>query len=280
MNSGFREALHKIIIAGASVLALNACSNTAQDGSKPGMSDKTSQSVASAMQKAGDASRNRGDNRSAAAFYQRAHNADPNSVGALNGLGESYAAAGVFKQAAAAFRKALAVDKKNTRALRGLGNVLIAQDQPDLAIAEFEKVLASDPKDFRAYNGLGVAHDAGAQHSKAQEYYYAGLEIVPGDVNLRSNLGLSLAFSGHYTGAIDVLLPLARRKGATARDRQNLALAYGLAGKVDEATKFSRMDMDSQAVQRNLSYYAALRSMTDPILRVKSVRAGYALRGR
>ena len=280
MNNGFRKALHKTIIAGASVLALNACGSTDQDGAKPGTADKTSRSVASAMQKAGDASRNRGDNRSAAAFYQRAHNADPNSVDALIGLGESYAAAGVFKQAAGAFRKALAVEGKNSRALRGLGNVLIAQDQPDLAIAEFEKVLTLDPKDYRAYNGLGVAHDATAQHSKAQEYYYAGLEIVPGDVNLRSNLGLSLAFSGHYNGAIDVLRPLAQRKGATARDRQNLALAYGLAGKVDEAAKFSRMDMDSQAVQRNLSYFAALRSMTDPILRVKSVRAGYALRGR
>ena len=122
------------------------------------------------------------------------------------------------------------MDGKNTRALRGLGNVLIAQDQPDLAIAEFQKVLALDSKDYRAYNGLGVAHDASAQHSKAQEYYYAGLEIVPGDINLRSNLGLSLAFAGHYKGAIDVLRPLAQRTGATPRDRQNLALAYGLAG--------------------------------------------------
>jgi len=280
MNSSFRIRLNKTIVAGVSVLALNACSGMSQDSSKSSAGDKTSKSVASAMQKAGDASRERGDNRSAAAFYQRAHNSDPSAIGALNGLGESYAAAGIYKQAAASFRKALKLDDKNTRALRGLGNVLIAQDQPDLAIAEFQKVLALDNKDYRAYNGLGVAHDASAQHSKAQEYYYAGLEIVPGDINLRSNLGLSLAFSGHNKGAIDVLRPLAQRAGASPRDRQNLALAYGLAGNVDQATKFSRMDMDSQAVQRNLSYYAALRSMTDPILRVKSVRAGYALRGR
>ncbi len=261
-------------------MALNACGSMSQNSSKDGAIDKTSKSMASAMMKAGDASRKRGDNRSAAAFYQRAHNSDPNEIDALNGLAESYASAGVFKQAVESFRKALKVDPKNTRALRGLGNVLIARDQPDLAIAEFEKVLAVDPKDHRAYNGLGVAHDASARHAKAQEYYYAGLEIVPGDVNLRSNLGLSLAFAGHYNGAIDVLRPLAQRQGATPRDRQNLALAYGLSGDVEKATKFSRMDMDRQAVQRNLSYYSALRSMTDPILRVKSVRAGYALRGR
>jgi Flp pilus assembly protein TadD len=94
---------------------------------------------------------------------------------------------------------------------------------------------------------------------------------------LRNNLGLSLAFAGHYKGAIEILRPLALRPGASARDRQNLALAYGLSGDVDQAKKFARMDMDSREVERNLSYYAALRSIADPVMRVKSVRAGYAL---
>jgi hypothetical protein len=44
-----------------------------------------------------------------------------------------------------------------------------------------------------------------------------------------------------------------------------------------QAKKFARMDMDSREVERNLSYYAALRSIADPVMRVKSVRAGYAL---
>lgn len=231
-----------------------------------------------AMIRAGDKSRDRGDFNAAAAFYRRAHEAEPDKPEPLIGLGKALAMGGAPRRAAAAFRKALTIDPDNAAAHRGLGNALIAQEQADLAIQEFEKVLKKNPKDHLAYNGIGVAYDAVANHTKAQEYYYAGLEVVPGDVSLRNNLGLSLAFAGHFKGAIEILRPLALRPGATPRDRQNLALAYGLAGDTFNAEKFARLDMDAQSVQRNLSYYAALRKMTDPVLRVKSVRAGYVVK--
>jgi len=228
-----------------------------------------------AMMRAGDKSLGRGDFNSAAALYKRAHDSDPNRPEALIGLGKAMAMGGAPLQSATAFRKALVVDADNPDALRGLGNALIAQDQAEMAIKEFERVLKAHPKDYRAYNGLGVAYDTIAEHSKAQEYYYAGLEISPGEVSLRNNLGLSLAFAGHYKGAIEILLPLATRPGASPRDRQNLALAYGLAGDTANAERYARMDMGREMVQRNLNYYSALRKMTDPVLRVKAVRRGY-----
>jgi Flp pilus assembly protein TadD len=242
--------------------------------------DAIDKEVVAAMMRAGDASRKRGEFAAAAAFYRRAQNADPKGIEPLLGLGESLVAAGAAREAADAFRHALTLDDRNGRALRGLGNALIAQDQADLAVTQFEKAIAVDPKDYRAYSGLGVAYDSMAEHSKAQEYYYAGLEIAPDDATLRSNLGLSLAFARYYKGAIEILRPLALRPGSTARDRQNLALAYGLAGDVENAKKFARMDMDSRQVDRNLNYYAQLRSIADPVLRVKSVRAGYKVEGR
>ena len=240
----------------------------------------TDKEIVAALMRAGEASRQRGEYAAAAAFFRRAQDADPKSVEPLIGMGEALAAGGVGREAAESFRRALAIDEKNTRALRGLGNALVAQDQADLAIEQFEKALAIDPRDYRAYSGLGVAYNSLADHDKAQEFYYAGLEIAPNDTVLRNNLGLSLAFAGHYKGAIEILRPLALRPGATARDRQNLALVYGLSGDVEQAKKFSRLDMDSREVERNLSYYAALRSIADPVLRVKSVRAGYALKSR
>jgi len=233
-----------------------------------------------AMIRAGDKSRERGDFNAAAAFYTRAHEAEPDNVGPLIGLGKALAMGGAPRRSAEAFRKSLVIDPDNAEARRGYGNAMIAMDQADLAVQEFEKVLAAHPRDYMAYNGLGVAYDAVGNHTKAQEYYYAGLEIVPGDVSLRNNLGLSLAFAGHFKGAIEILRPLALRPGASPRDRQNLALAYGLAGDTFNAEKFSRMDMDGSSVQRNLNYYAALRKMTDPVLRVKSVRAGYVVNSK
>lgn len=271
----------RVTLAAFLVTGLVAC---AQNGAGDDVQKKSEAAVdaevAAALMRAGEASRKRGDYTAAAAFYRRAQNADPDAVEPLVGMGESLAAGGAAREAAQAFRQALALKENEPRALRGLGNALIAQDQADLAIEQFEKALGINPRDYRAYNGLGVAYDSQAEHTKAQEYYYAGLEIAPDDVSLRNNLGLSLAFAGHYKGAIEILRPLALRPGATARDRQNLALAYGLSGDVAQAKKFARLDMDSREVERNLSYYAALRTISDPVLRVKSVRAGYAVQQR
>ena len=273
MERVFNYSRCRIISAAILCGLIAACANTeAPDTDKGKVAE---QEVTAAMMRAGETSRKRGDYSSAVAFFRRAHKSDPKSIDPLIGLGESLTAAGVAKEGAQAFRQALVIDPKDSRALRGLGNALIAQDQLDLAVEKFDKALAVNPKDYRAYNGLGVAYDTMAEHTKAQEFYYAGLEMAPGDVNLRNNLGLSLAFGGHFSGAIEILRPLALRPGATARDRQNLALAYGLSGDMANAKKFARMDMDQRSVERNLSYYAALRSITDPVLRVKSVRSGY-----
>lgn len=279
MTLAFFHVIRRVAFAALLLVGVAAC---AQSDLLSGRDTEsaTDKEVGAALMRAGEASRKRGDYAAAAAFYRRAQNAEPKNIEPLIGLGEALVSAGVGRESADAFRKALTMDPNNPRALRGLGNALIAQDQADLAIAEFEKAITVDPKDYRAYNGLGVAHDSLADHAKAQEYYYAGLEIAPDDVTLRNNLGLSLAFAGYYKGAVEILRPLALRPGATARDRQNLALAYGLAGDVAQAKKFARMDMDSREVERNLSYYAALRSMSDPVMRVKSVRAGYAVESR
>jgi Flp pilus assembly protein TadD len=275
MTPGDARKTNRVAVAAFLLLAVAACANEAVERSNEAAAgDKE---VVAALVRAGTASRKRGDYTAAAAFYRRAHDASPKEVEPLIGYGESLVAAGMARESADAFRKALTIDPKNSAALRGLGNALIAQDQSDLAIEQFEKAIAVDPKDYRAYSGLGVAYDSMADHIKAQEYYYAGLQIAPDDTTLRNNLGLSLAFAGHYKGAIEILRPLALRPGAVARDRQNLALAYGLSGDVEQAKKFARLDMDSREVERNLSYYAALRSIADPVLRVKSVRAGYAL---
>lgn len=272
MFSYFRNFHFAMIGVVAAAVVLGGCS-----GNEKSAKEREADMV-KAMIRAGDKSRDRGDFNAAAAFYRRAHEAEPDKPEPLIGLGKALAMGGAPRRAASAFRKALTIDPDNAAARRGLGNALIAQEQADLAIQEFEKVLKKNPKDHLAYNGLGVAYDAIANHTKAQEYYYAGLEVVPGDVSLRNNLGLSLAFAGHFKGAIEILRPLALRPGATPRDRQNLALAYGLSGDTFNAEKFARLDMDTESVQRNLNYYAALRKMTDPVLRVKSVRAGYVVK--
>ena len=76
----------------------------------------------------------------------------------------------------------------------------------------------------------------------------------------RNNLALSLALTGHFADALDIMTPLARSTTATARIRQNLALIYGLKGDNERATAMSRMDLDQQTTEANLKFFSFVRS--------------------
>ena len=111
--------------------------------------------------------------------------------------------------------------------------------------------------------GLGVAFDLAGQHEAAQDAYRAGLAIAPDSVLLRNNLGLSLARFRASTRNHRDVASAGRRTGAKARNRQNLALAYGLAGDLPAAEQVSRLDLDEDRLQNNLSYFAALAAVED-----------------
>ena len=48
---------------------------------------------------------------------------------------------------------------------------------------------------------------------------------------------------------------------SSPRERQTLALIYGLQGNRQAAEQMARLDLNPQAVQRNLAYYDSLRLM-------------------
>ncbi|MEM9685176.1 MAG: tetratricopeptide repeat protein, partial [Pseudomonadota bacterium] len=101
----------RVTATAALLLGLVAC---AQGDSGPTDAEKTDaaidQEVAAALMRAGEAARKRGDNAAAAAFYRRAQNAAPDTVGPLIGMGEALAAGGVTRESAQAFRRALVID--------------------------------------------------------------------------------------------------------------------------------------------------------------------------
>ena len=49
--------------------------------------------------------------------------------------------------------------------------------------------------------------------------------------------------------------------GASAQERQTLALIYGLQGSVAEAARLGRIDLDEASVEHNLAYYQTLREL-------------------
>src|SRR5690606_10733888 len=85
------------------------------------------------------------------------------------------------------------------------------------------------------------------------------------DTGLRNNLGLSLALAGNSADAIDVLHQLTESPDASVRNRQNLALAYGLAGDAGRASAIAQRDLPAEAIRGNLAYYEKLRSGKVPL---------------
>ncbi len=247
------------------LLPLSACASDGWlaslgfgDGSAPG----DAQVSTSSLMRVAETTAAQGEYATAAGLYSRAHELSPGEVQPLLALGDTLRRMGASASAAESYRAALTLEPRNLAALRGLGAVLIEIDQPELAIVHLEQAL-DVAKDHRLYNSLGVAHDMLGDHSAAQVYYREGFELAPDNLQIANNYGLSLALVGDHGAAIAMLERAAANPAATPRVRQNLALAYGLAGESDAAERVAALDLDQTAVDNNLSYYELLRQAGD-----------------
>lgn len=243
--------LARIIGAGL-MLLLGAC-----DGSP----SVTSDDAYSAAVRQADEARASGNVDMAIPLYDRALQADPQGIEAKLGLGQALLTIGAGDEAAAQFRDVLARHGDDSKARRGLAAALIAMGQTSLAEKQIDLALQANANDYRSLNLLGVVLDMQGRHTEAQASYHRGLELAPNDPGLRSNYGLSLAITGQPQAAIGLLAPVASGRQSTVRIRQNLAFAYAMAGDLSNSLQLCRRDMDEIFAQRQLAYYAQLRSL-------------------
>lgn len=246
-----RLQLARIVVAGLALL-LAACDPP----------DITHGDDFQASLREADAARVAGNIDAAIPLYDRALQADPQSSEAKLGLGQALLTIGAAEEAAAQFRDVLARHSDNSAARRGLASALITMGQPTLAEQQIDEALRANANDYRALNLLGVLLDMQGRHAEAQANYRRGLDLMPDDSGLRSNYGLSLAITGQAQAAIAQLAPVASSRKATVRMRQNLAFAYAMAGDLSNALELCRRDMDEIYAQRQLAYYAQLRSLS------------------
>ncbi|HYH37550.1 MAG TPA: tetratricopeptide repeat protein [Azospirillum sp.] len=251
-----RRPFRNALLAALSVLALGGC-QTLRDVTETGAANAASYD---ALMRLADSTRAQGDLTTASTLYRRAHAASDKRVEPLLGLGAVLTDMGSPREALDPWRQALARDPDNAAALRGYARALVALDQPQEAARHYAAALAADPKDVGALNGLGVARAMTGDHAGAQERFRAALALAPGDTMTLNNLAFSLMLSGATDEAIGILEPLARSVRAGAVERQNLAMAYGLAGREEDAARMGRLDLDERAVQSNLAYYRQART--------------------
>lgn len=156
-----------------------------------------------------------------------------------------------------------------------------------MAVAE-ERVAAA-PDDLEARRTLAQVYFASGRFRSAAQAYDDALAIAPTDEKLRlrkalallaqgnqvaalgeldriGNLpdaGLAYALAGRAERGIELLTQAARQPDATARTRQNLALAYALDGQWARARVIAAQDLDPATLEIRVRQWAELAAQGD-----------------
>jgi Flp pilus assembly protein TadD len=154
-------------------------------------------------------------------FAERAVARTPDDAGFRALLGNAYFAGGRFASAEAAYKDALSIYGDQPQVVLKLALVEIAQG-----------------KTVQAAGLLDFARDS----------------LNPADY------GLAMALSGNRREAIQVLEAAARQPGADSRVRQNLALAYALAGQWTEARTVAAQDVPANQLDERIQQWMQLAS--------------------
>ena len=117
----------------------------------------------------------------------------------------------------------------------------------------FADTLALDPNNARAALDLALAETAEGDWATARKTLDDHAAVIPA-----SDRGLALALAGDPKGAVGILLPAARSPEADAKTRQNLALAFALAGDWRDARTVVAMDLSPAEVDQRLGQWAQL----------------------
>jgi Flp pilus assembly protein TadD len=238
-----------------STLRLDPLTTDGRDGNAPPVSF-------SAVLHIADVASSAGDYGNAISLYRHAAEMEPGNPAPLVGLGDTLLAAGQADDAILNYNAALKLNPRVGGALRGLAKAYLKTGRPDLAANPLAFAYQDTPNDPKLLMLIGVADDFIGQHRDAQSRYLQGLKLAPGDRALTLNMALSLALSERFNEAIGYLQPLVHTPGATARERQTLALIYGLKGDQKAARQLALVDLAPAAADHNLAFYESLRRLS------------------
>lgn len=255
-------------------LGLAACDNTTRfvDPLTVDGRDGSAHVTYPVLMRIGQAAMNGHDYSNAVALFRRAAAIAPHQAVPYVAAGDALRYMGNANEAIVAYRAALQRQAGYSLALEGLAKAYLMTGKPELAQGPLVTAATAERSSPKILLLQGVTADYSGQHAQAQAFYRAGLKLKPKDPALSLDLALSLALSGQYDEAISILYPIAYGPIASPRDRQTLALIYGLKGDMVAAERLARMDLDPAAVQHNLAYYQTLRRLS-PEARAQAVLA-------
>ncbi len=148
--------------------------------------------------------------------------------------------------------RAVAGDPANASYRLLLGEAYLAAGRFVSADTTFSDVLAIDPNNAKAAFKLALTRIATGRPVEARTILDQHKANIPA-----ADYGLALAISGDVDGAVRVLEPLARTPNASAKARQNLALAFALSGRWLDARAVAAQDLPMSTVDKRIAEWAA-----------------------
>lgn len=120
-------------------------------------------------------------------------------------VGLIYYALGRYSDAITAFQKMIALAPQEYRAYYKLGRSFLKAGNIDAAINAFQKYLSFDTKNSDVCGELGLLMIKQKQFHEAEQWLRTALEINPGNILARHNLGILLLQTNHKEQALALL---------------------------------------------------------------------------
>ena len=178
-------------------------------------------------------------------------------------------ARGDLARALEAMEQAVALSPRDAGYRLLLADIYMRSGRFASAETTYRDVLEIDPSQSRAAIALALMQAASGRPQDA----LAQLDSVQGQAS-PSDLGLAYALAGSPQRAVEILEPAARSMSATARVRQNLALAYALGGDWSRARMIASQDVSPAELSQRMSEWASLTSNSvnsNPVVAVLGV---------
>jgi D-alanyl-D-alanine carboxypeptidase len=179
---------------------------------------------------------------------------------------EKLLAKGKIDQALSFAEAAVEADLANVEYRSLLARVYLAQGRFVAAERTFEDVMELGQVDPRTVVGVALSRIAQGKVDSAISLVDANRAILPA-----SDYGLALALAGDQKRAIDVLTDAIRADNASARTRQNLAMAYALDGRWRDARVMAVQDLPMNSADMRLAEWVQLARPGSYQMRVASL---------
>lgn len=148
---------------------------------------------------------------------------------------------------------AVAAEPNNADYRTLLGRAYLMDGRFDSARTAFEDALTLGGTDSRAIVNLALIHVAQGHNGRAQDV----LSTHVGTLSA-ADYGLAMAMAGDPEEAVRILSQAIHDPSASAKERQNLAYSYALAGKWVEARQVASLDLPPLEAAKRVAGWAQL----------------------